>query len=70
MAPIDHVSVGGLAPGRPPLTRDQAKLLRTDNVADHGLPGLKELGIEPTACEVILPTYLDRYRKAGWRAPQ
>lgn len=57
----------GLAPGRPMLTRDQAKLLRQDNVA-QGLPGLAELGIEPTACEVILPTYLDRYRKRGRRA--
>ena len=47
----------------------QAKLLRQDNVA-QGLPGLAELGIEPTACEVILPTYLDRYRKHGRRAPE
>lgn len=60
----------GLAPGRPPLTRDQAKLLRTDNVAGSGLPGLAELGIEPTACEVILPTYLDRFRKGGRRPPE
>ncbi len=35
-----------LAPGRPPLTRDQAKLLRIDNVAAPGMPGLAELGIE------------------------
>lgn len=60
----------GLAPGRPPLTRDQAKLLRTDNVAGAGLPGLAELGIDPTACEVILPTYLDRFRKGGRRPPE
>ena len=57
----------GLPPGKPMLTRDQAKLLRHDNVA-QGKPGLAELGIEATACEVILPTYLDRYRKGGRRA--
>lgn len=59
----------GLAPGRPLLTRDQAKLLRVDNVATPGMPGLVELGIAPTACEVILPTYLDRFRRAGRRPP-
>jgi NADH dehydrogenase len=52
------------------LTRDQAKLLRIDNVPSPGMPGLAELGIAPTACEVILPTYLDRYRKAGRRPPE
>jgi NADH dehydrogenase len=56
----------GLAPGKPMLTRDQARLLRQDNVA-HSMPGLAALGIEPTACEVILPTYLDRYRRGGKR---
>lgn len=55
-----------LAPGKPQLTRDQVRLLRHDNVASDK-PGLKELGIEPTACEVILPTYLDRYRRGGKR---
>ena len=63
-------TVAGLAPlGRPQLTRDQAKLLRHDNVPAAGAPGLAELGIAPTACEVILPTYLDRFRKVGRRAP-
>jgi NADH dehydrogenase len=26
---------------------------------------LADLGIEPTAVEVVLPTYLDRYRRGG-----
>jgi uncharacterized protein YbjT (DUF2867 family) len=52
----------GLLP-TPPLTRDQVRLLRTDNVVSEGALGLAALGIEPTACEVILPTYLDRYRR-------
>jgi uncharacterized protein YbjT (DUF2867 family) len=49
----------------PPLTRDQVRLLRRDNVASPGMPGLAELGITPTALELILPTYLDRYRRGG-----
>ena len=47
----------------PPLTRDQIRQLRTDNIVSEGALGLGALGIEPTACEVILPTYLDRYRR-------
>ena len=49
----------------PPLTRDQVELLRSDNIATGNLPGLKDLGIAPTAAEVILPSYLDIYRKGG-----
>lgn len=49
----------------PPLTGDQAKLLRCDNVVSGDAPGLADLGIAPTACEIILPTYLDRFRRHG-----
>jgi NADH dehydrogenase len=49
----------------PPLTRDQVKLLKTDNVVSGKLPGLQDLGVTPTAAEVILPTYLDIYRRGG-----
>ncbi|MGE5145620.1 MAG: complex I NDUFA9 subunit family protein [Candidatus Eiseniibacteriota bacterium] len=49
----------------PPLTRDQVKLLRSDNVVTPGVPGLEALGITPTAAEVVLPTYLDRFRRGG-----
>ena len=49
----------------PPLTRDQVELLKTDNVADPDRPGLAELEIGPIACEVVLPTYLDRFRPGG-----
>ena len=49
----------------PPLTRDQLRLLRSDTVAHAGAPGLAELGIAPTALELVLPSYLDRYRRGG-----
>jgi len=49
----------------PPLTRDQVRLLQRDNVVSPGTPGLAELGIAPTAAEIIIPTYLDIYRRRG-----
>jgi len=49
----------------PPLTRDQVRLLRHDNVVASGVRTLADLGITPTSVEVILPTYLDRYRPHG-----
>ena len=54
----------------PLLTRDQVKLLKEDNVVTGALPGLAELGIEPTGVEAIIPAYLDRYRPGGrFRTP-
>ncbi len=49
----------------PLLTRDQVRLLRQDSIAAPGMPGLAELGIAPTALELVLPTYLDRFRHPG-----
>lgn len=54
---------------RPPLTRDQVRLLRHDSIAAVGAPGLAELGITPTALELILPTYLERFRRTGRLKP-
>lgn len=54
----------GLLP-KPPLTRDQVKLMRRDNVVSRGAPGFAELGIEPTGVEIMIPTYLDIYRPGG-----
>jgi NADH dehydrogenase len=51
-------------PGKP-LTRDQVELLKKDNVVSGTMPGLSDLGVAATAAEVILPTYLDRFRKGG-----
>lgn len=49
----------------PPLTYDQVDLLLHDNVVRPGAKDLAALGISPTAAEVILPTYLDRFRAGG-----
>ncbi len=49
----------------PLLTRDQVKLLERDNVVSPERPGLQDLGIAPTALEVVLPTYMDRFRRGG-----
>jgi uncharacterized protein YbjT (DUF2867 family) len=55
-----------LAP-RPLLTRDQVRMLRHDSVATPGAPGLAELDVAPTALELILPSYLERFRRPGGR---
>jgi uncharacterized protein YbjT (DUF2867 family) len=56
-------------PGKP-LTRDQVELLKQDNVLSGAAPGLVDLGIQPTAAELILPTYLERFRKGGRMSQQ
>lgn len=54
-----------ILPMAPVLTSDQVILLKSDNIANPALPGLAALGIEPTAVEAIVPSYLYRYRKGG-----
>ncbi|WP_298259301.1 complex I NDUFA9 subunit family protein [uncultured Litoreibacter sp.] len=54
---------GGLVAG--PLTKDQVRLLASDNVVAEGAKGFADLGIEATAFEVILPNYLWRFRPSG-----
>ena len=58
----------GLAPFvTPPLTRDQVKLLKHDNIVDaSGAVGtLADLECQPHSVESIIPGYLVRYRKYG-----
>jgi uncharacterized protein YbjT (DUF2867 family) len=54
----------------PPITSDQVKLLKADNVVSGAHPGLAELGIPATTLETVLPSYLYRYRKGGQYADQ
>ena len=49
----------------PPLTRDQVRLLRHDNVVADDALTLGDLGVTPTALEAVIPTYLDRHRPRG-----
>ncbi len=53
---------------KPLLTPDQVRLLRVDNVASGQAPGLKDLGVEPTPAEAVVPGYLARYRPPNRRA--
>lgn len=49
----------------PPLTRDQVESLKTDNVVSAVAFRLEDLGIEPRAMSLILPTYLKAYKPGG-----
>ena len=53
-----------------PLTPDQVELLKHDNVVSGSAPGLTDLGIQPAAPELMLPTFLDRFRKGGRTGPK
>mgnify|MGYP001026422598 FL=1 len=47
------------------ITRDQVKQLQIDNVVQDGAKTLADLGINATAPEAIIETYLWRYRPSG-----
>ena len=51
----------------PPITRDQIKLLKSDNLVsgDEGVGTLADLGVKATSVEAILPEYMVRFRKYG-----
>lgn len=50
----------------PPLTPDQVELLKGDNIVSSGALTLASLGLTPTPTEMILPSYLDRFRRGGY----
>ncbi len=56
-------ATGGLAPA--PITVDQVKNLRRDNVVAEGARTFADLGIDPVATEAVLPEYLWPYRPSG-----
>lgn len=57
--------VGALPFFAPPITRDQIKLLKRDNVVSDGAATLADLGVTPRTVESIAPSYLARFRKYG-----
>jgi len=62
---FDVLSVlsGGLFKG--PVTKDQVISLKSDVVVGPEAKGLAALGIEPTAMETVLASYLWRFRPSG-----
>ena len=40
-------------------------MLQRDSIVTPGALGLADLGIQPTAIELVIPSYLARYRKGG-----
>ncbi len=54
----------GWAPGAP-ITRDQLRLLETDNIVAPGASTLADLGIVATPIAAAAPTWLTRYRRHG-----
>ena len=57
-------SIAGLLP-KPPITVDQVRLLKCDNIVSEGARTLSDLGVTPTCVDAVLQTYLDRYRPGG-----
>jgi len=53
-------------PGKP-LTRDQVRLLKTDNVLSGANPTISDLGITPSSIEAVLPTYLRTFQPPSGR---
>jgi len=49
----------------PPLTRDQLRLLKVDNVVSGEQPTFADLDLSPQAIEAVLPRYMDVYRPGG-----
>lgn len=47
------------------LTLDQIKNLNRDTIVSEGARGLEDMGIDPTPMDLILPTYLWRFRPTG-----
>ena len=49
----------------PLLTPDQVEILKYDNVVSRKYPSLKDLNINPTSIQTILPKYIYRFRTGG-----
>lgn len=60
-------AIGALPFFAPPITRDQIRLLKCDNVVDtaSGVGTLADLGVTPTTVEAVVPASMVRFRKYG-----
>jgi NADH dehydrogenase len=56
---------GAVLPFAPQITSDQVENLRSDNVVGASALGLAALGVQPTALDSVLPTYMWIYRRGG-----
>jgi len=45
----------------PPITLDQVRLMREDNIVSKESPGFADMGISPVSLETVLPSYLTRF---------
>jgi NADH dehydrogenase len=66
--PLSLMSFGAFFAGflpSPPVTVDQVKLLKIDNVVAKNALDLADLGILATSMDAILPSYLGRFRPGG-----
>lgn len=63
IAKIEAVFLGLLP--NPLLTCDQVESLKTDNIVYGGARDFKDFNITPKSMDIILPTYLNRYKAGG-----
>jgi NADH dehydrogenase len=54
----------GFLPGAP-ITKDQWRMLKHDNVATPGAKGFQAFGVQPTPLAAVAPSWLVRYRRLG-----
>lgn len=70
-APIGMIgeAIGWVPIFSPPVTRDQIRLLKKDNIVgasgDDSVGTIADLGVRPASVEAIVPTYMVRFRKYG-----
>ena len=66
--PFLALNAGAMVTGflpNPPVTRDQLRLLKIDNIVDLEALKLDDLGVTAKAIDVIVPSYLARFRPGG-----
>ncbi len=54
----------GFLPGAP-ITKDQWRMLKHDNVVTPGAKGFQTFGVQPTPLGAVAPSWLVRYRRLG-----